>query len=211
MAVSPARRSGFTLIELLVVIAIIAILAAILFPVFAQARAKGRQAACQSNLKQIYTAWRMYTQDYDSIPPSREVLGNSRFRGLKDPQSLPFLLDPYTKNQGIWLCPDGRPDLEALGVNYSWATVFDDRDSVASVENIDDRAIGEGTNLVWDTYDYVGVTPPGATSVPPTLPAGVGVKRNWCAHSGQTTYNTLFVDGHVKIRDVKFASVLCKR
>jgi len=57
--------TGFTLIELLVVIAIIAILAAILFPVFARARAKAQQASCTSNLKQWSTAWQMYAQDYD--------------------------------------------------------------------------------------------------------------------------------------------------
>ena len=62
-------RSAFTLIELLVVIAIIAILAAILFPVFAQAREKARQASCQSNLKQWATATMMYTQDYDESYP----------------------------------------------------------------------------------------------------------------------------------------------
>src|ERR687883_602422 len=63
------RRDAFTLIELLVVIAIIAILAAILFPVFAQARAKARQTACLSNLKQIGTGLMMYTQDYDETYP----------------------------------------------------------------------------------------------------------------------------------------------
>ena len=64
----PARH-GFTLIELLVVIAIIAILAAILFPVFAQARDAARKAQCQSNLKQIGTAFTMYSQDYDETMP----------------------------------------------------------------------------------------------------------------------------------------------
>ena len=64
------RRRGFTLIELLVVIAIIAILAAILFPVFAQARDKARQAACQSNLKQLGNAVSMYLQDYDETYPA---------------------------------------------------------------------------------------------------------------------------------------------
>src|SRR3954465_1279347 len=59
------RRTAFTLIELLVVIAIIAILAAILFPVFAQAREKSRQASCQSNMKQLGLALQMYAQDYD--------------------------------------------------------------------------------------------------------------------------------------------------
>ncbi len=63
------QRRGFTLIELLVVIAIIAILAAILFPVFAQAREKARQTTCTSNLKQIGTAFMMYVQDYDETYP----------------------------------------------------------------------------------------------------------------------------------------------
>src|SRR5258707_10170131 len=69
-----ARRQGFTLIELLVVIAIIAILAAILFPVFAQAREKARQAGCLSNLKQIGTAAMMYVQDYDETYPHQLAL-----------------------------------------------------------------------------------------------------------------------------------------
>src|SRR6059036_3677856 len=66
------RRSAFTLIELLVIIAIIAVLAAILFPVFAQAREKARSAACLSNLKQIGTAWRLYTSDYDEMFPTSD-------------------------------------------------------------------------------------------------------------------------------------------
>src|SRR5689334_1543195 len=76
----PSRRlrltaqNGFTLIELLVVIAIIAVLAAILFPVFAQAREKARQAACSSNLRQIGLAFQMYMQDYDELLPDRRDL-----------------------------------------------------------------------------------------------------------------------------------------
>ena len=64
------RRHGFTLIELLVVIAIIAVLAAILFPVFAQAREQARQTTCLSNLKQLGTGLTMYAQDYDETLPS---------------------------------------------------------------------------------------------------------------------------------------------
>jgi prepilin-type N-terminal cleavage/methylation domain-containing protein/prepilin-type processing-associated H-X9-DG protein len=95
------RRNAFTLIELLVVIAIIAILAAILFPVFAQAREKARQAACLSNTKQIGLAFRMYVQDYDetwlfSLQNGSGPLGSWMAR-----------LDPYIKNGGVFSCPSG--------------------------------------------------------------------------------------------------------
>src|SRR2546425_2646692 len=84
------RRRAFTLIELLVVIAIIAILAAILFPVFAQAREKARQATCVSNLKQLGTAAMMYAQDYDETWPMLESGGTARL-------TVANLLDPYIK------------------------------------------------------------------------------------------------------------------
>jgi prepilin-type N-terminal cleavage/methylation domain-containing protein len=95
-------RKGFTLIELLVVIAIIAILAAILFPVFAQARERARQAGCLSNAKQLATANYMYIQDYDEtiLPSTNYGVPNS------DPLKIwPSMLQPYVKNQGVFLCP----------------------------------------------------------------------------------------------------------
>jgi prepilin-type N-terminal cleavage/methylation domain-containing protein/prepilin-type processing-associated H-X9-DG protein len=84
-------RRGFTLIELLVVIAIIAILAAILFPVFAKAREKARQASCTSNVKQLCLAHLMYAQDYDETLPGRVMWARR--------------LEPYTKNVQILACP----------------------------------------------------------------------------------------------------------
>lgn len=86
------KRKGFTLIELLVVIAIIAILAAILFPVFAKAREKARQTSCTSNAKQIGLAFNMYVQDYDQV------------LGIIDFQQRPTLT-PYIKNDNVWECP----------------------------------------------------------------------------------------------------------
>jgi prepilin-type N-terminal cleavage/methylation domain-containing protein len=108
-------RSGFTLIELLVVIAIIAILAAILFPVFAQAREKARQTTCSSNLKQIGTAFAMYSQDYDERLPDRRDLKRAFPGGYmpwntwptSDPRAAwaAFVLEPYVRNTAIWACP----------------------------------------------------------------------------------------------------------
>src|SRR6266700_7444721 len=91
------RARGFTLIELLVVIAIIAILAAILFPVFAQAREKARQTTCVSNTRQMALAVLQYLQDYDETFP----------RDSNDGQKT-FWMDyvqPYVKNTAIWICP----------------------------------------------------------------------------------------------------------
>lgn len=110
MRPSRDRMTGFTLIELLVVIAIIAILAAILFPIFAQAREKARETSCESNMKQIGLAWLQYTQDYDETTP-RCVYDAGREQAMFD--AFPYmygidigcLLDPYTKSMQVWRCP----------------------------------------------------------------------------------------------------------
>jgi len=96
------RRRGFTLIELLVVIAIIAILAAILFPVFAKAREKARQTSCLSNLKQIGVATLSYAQDYDErLPPSARLLAQGSYLYVR--------LVPYMKSAQILRCPSQDP------------------------------------------------------------------------------------------------------
>ncbi len=111
-------RRGFTLIELLVVIAIIAILAAILFPVFARAREKARQTSCLNNMKQLGLAANMYLQDYDE----RFV----RYR-YPDPYFWPHKIYPYINNDQIFICPS-RPEQGGFkgggwgyGINYHHA------------------------------------------------------------------------------------------
>lgn len=127
------QRRGFTLIELLVVIAIIAILAAILFPVFERARAKANSASCQSQLKQIGLAFLMYAQDYDELFPEGE--------GLFHRAEFPYLpawdigyepyagktgwavyLHPYVKSAAVFDCPSGpvHNQNNSLKRSYGW-------------------------------------------------------------------------------------------
>ncbi|MCX6380200.1 MAG: prepilin-type N-terminal cleavage/methylation domain-containing protein [Armatimonadetes bacterium] len=111
------KRNAFTLIELLVVIAIIAILAAILFPIFSQARAKARQAVCLSNEKQLAMGVLMYTQDYDetltpvAIRPPNGDTSNTQYLWST-------LIEPYTKSKEIRRCPqDSRSLANSYGLN----------------------------------------------------------------------------------------------
>jgi prepilin-type N-terminal cleavage/methylation domain-containing protein/prepilin-type processing-associated H-X9-DG protein len=101
------RRRGFTLIELLVVIAIIAILAAILFPVFAKARAKARQTACLSNVRQLGTAVLSYNQDYDDCFPP---VYNDRYGYPQNRWMWADMIMPYSKNRQIFACPSSTAE-----------------------------------------------------------------------------------------------------
>src|SRR6185312_9045849 len=98
------NSKAFTLIELLVVIAIIAILAAILFPVFARARENARRATCMSNLKQIGLGIMQYTQDYDEFMPLQSAATVNNFANVTTPSVL-GVIQPYIKSWQIYRCP----------------------------------------------------------------------------------------------------------
>jgi prepilin-type N-terminal cleavage/methylation domain-containing protein/prepilin-type processing-associated H-X9-DG protein len=158
------RRSGFTLIELLVVIAIIAILAAILFPVFAQAREKARQATCTSNLNQLGKAMFMYVQDYDEVFPyvpgvNARVDPTVRWGGSTWVYNdIYVLMQPYVKNFNVFYCPDRQKTVPASGdfnkpggtqavwgYGYNWSSGYGPQSSKNSLWNRGDGCVGKDT------------------------------------------------------------------
>jgi len=207
------RRNGFTLIELLVVIAIIAILAAILFPVFAKAREKARQTACLSNLKQIGTSVMMYADDWDGVYPVNFQDASSGAGSMfQIPLTWPNRLMSYVRNTVVFSCrsdgrqpyvdfPGCRPDLLSycwnanMGIDipayYSWLPlrVTSLGQVVAPAQCVvlsDDSAnwLAAGWGGMWDTLD----SPDWAAQFDPEILRG--------RHNDGD--NFMFADGHAK-------------
>ena len=196
-------RDGFTLIELLVVIAIIAILAAILFPVFAKAREKARQASCSSNLKQIATGLLMYTQDYDETFPMLYYASGGNYYywygasigGVLRAEG--GLLQPYMRNGQILDCPSaaGIPTNAASG--WFPAYGFNNLITTGSVKNMAEIAAPAETVLMADAGNIQ------LASGVPTVYRIVSVREptyNWPTFHGRHLGfgNVSWCDGHVK-------------
>lgn len=189
-------RKGFTLIELLVVIAIIAILAAILFPVFARAREAARATSCASNLKQLGTAFIMYVQDYDErFMPGGQAAGTCPLDRLQ----------PYTKNRQIWVCPSDdnaavRAMTSPLNVSYNINNqIAGDVDGsiyrpseIVVTHDSDPGELGWTEGNTWDS----GLT----TDWPHVRANGNGRNSHLLSwfQRHNAAFNVLFYDGHVK-------------
>jgi prepilin-type N-terminal cleavage/methylation domain-containing protein/prepilin-type processing-associated H-X9-DG protein len=194
-------RRGFTLIELLVVIAIIAILAAILFPVFARAREKARQSSCLSNVKQIALGLKMYSQDYDDRFPDYHYADEA-----DQPYFWYYVIHPYIKNYQIFQCPSTsagqggyhdfkvphEPDpgmLVNIGLNHPHMT---DRPKMADIIK------PAGTIMIGDARDADG----GPTSnliMCPLMTGDWAESSGWCIDARHNEgLNVGFVDGHAK-------------
>lgn len=189
-------KSAFTLIELLVVIAIIAVLAAILFPVFAQARGKARQTVCVSNLRQIGLAQRMYMDDHDGLPPwvgnsdNAGCLWRSGFRAADDPHSMPYIIKPYYKTLDIWTCPNAVQLLDQPAEKRN--TYF--MNISANYMSAPDNEPGS-TLMFWDNFVYRYWSPPFHLGQPTSsIPSADRTYPHF-----QKGYNAVFLDGHVKL------------
>ena len=217
-------QRGFTLIELLVVIAIIAILAAILFPVFAQAREKARQTACLSNLRQLGVGFAMYTQDYDECLPDRRELKTTL--GYKpwgsawpasDPRSgwvIP-VLEPYLKDRAILSCPSvagkmaGVAQVEQSGARY-WLWRFDRPDNPVPLDNFWGKTPEQAVDDLRQANNPQAGKPNSVAEAelavdpyfPRTIPSVPAALKGRAVHMGGR--NRLFLDSHVKwLRDVR--------
>jgi prepilin-type N-terminal cleavage/methylation domain-containing protein/prepilin-type processing-associated H-X9-DG protein len=174
---------GFTLIELLVVIAIIAILASILFPVFARARENARRSSCSSNLKQIGLGIMQYIQDYDEKVPACKANGASGAMYLMD------RIDPYVKSRQVYVCPsDVNNKIFSYGYNYIYLAVTPSQPaSIASITSVaqtvmlTDKLGNDGSDWVYSPQYYSAGPPYGE----------IGLR-----HLDGT--NVAWVDGHVK-------------
>jgi prepilin-type N-terminal cleavage/methylation domain-containing protein/prepilin-type processing-associated H-X9-DG protein len=206
-------RKGFTLIELLVVIAIIAILAAILFPVFAKAREKARQTSCLSNVKQIALGVMMYAQDYDEhLPIGWNVGTNGQCSGnvaVNNGQwTYRGAIYPYVKNTQLFFCPSGsdvagcriygwNPNLNGRGMariqrpaNVSLIAESASWSTPVPGNRLDPESWGEpGGNSHWQVA-WPGQGPYEGTGCNPCT------RRPWALHNGGL--NVGFCDGHGK-------------
>ena len=211
------KKRGFTLIELLVVIAIIAILAAILFPVFAQARAKARATSCLSNTKQTGLMYAMYVQDYDEVSPNGRGGGWEWWTELM----------PYVKNIDLLYCPDrtdGGPYTQGSGTNgrssgpfrlshyvgygYNWGPIGWRGGGLLEAQQMDPNRPGSthipgkplaavsfpaATFAFGDTYD----TPRMTLGIGFLGDTWRGASNSSLRHTGGQ-FNFAFVDGHAK-------------
>ncbi|NUQ00089.1 MAG: prepilin-type N-terminal cleavage/methylation domain-containing protein [Armatimonadetes bacterium] len=193
------RARGFTLVELLVVIAILALLAAIIFPVFAKARERGRMTACLSHLKQLGSATLIYADDYDGYFPFAVDWADRYYPQIWDAfpafqafvatmSYLPDVVDPYLRNRQVWQCPSDS------GIGY---------DPIAKVQVDVPHAYGAfgmsysyRTELAFRGASVAGLTDPAGTNVLNDADGSwhFGTKG---VH-GSYRLNVFFADGHAK-------------
>jgi prepilin-type N-terminal cleavage/methylation domain-containing protein/prepilin-type processing-associated H-X9-DG protein len=200
------NKRAFTLIELLVVIAIIAILASILFPVFARARENARRASCQSNLKQIALAVMQYTQDYDEKFPLVVVAASSI--SPNNPYGWADALQPYAKSTQLFQCPSeiegatNDPKSTAPGYSDYWYNRMLSGQSQAAIDSVSQTVLngdGNGNSSQYNTNGCnsvaSGLTASTAcTNNPPIL--SMGSTNMLGRHLDGANFS--FADGHVK-------------
>lgn len=206
-ATSSNKHRAFTLIELLVVIAIIALLAAILFPVFGRARENARKSACANNLKQLGVSIEMYKQDFDN----RFLAG-----GQANTTCPRYRLTAYAKNNQLWVCPSDnnltvRAMTNPLNVSYNLNNQLSDEPEanitrpaeIVVTTDSDPGELGWTEGNTWNaglTTDWPHLRPSCTDSNTSTTVSNCSresYKERWFSRHNNT-FNALFFDGHSK-------------
>ncbi len=208
---SPWRR-GFTLIELLVVIAIIAILAAILFPVFAQARAKARGVACISNIKQMALGMTMYAQDYDEAFPQwkwdQSFSGGGGGPGpINDATTIWWnAIYPYVKNVQVFNCPDNNYNFTTRqDGHWGW---FTSGAAVSSIKGLNpvfyDAIVGYGSSepLTYDHPKLSAMSRPSETLIVADMLTSLSGWEEWNSYDPANANKK----NHVRLRRLAYAN-----
>jgi prepilin-type N-terminal cleavage/methylation domain-containing protein/prepilin-type processing-associated H-X9-DG protein len=188
-----ARIRGFTLIELLIVVSIIALLAALLFPVFSRARESGRRAACQSNLKQLALGFIQYAQDYDEhLPIGTKVIGNPATASYRLGIGWGGEIYPYVKSTQVYKCPDDPTKATAPRVPVSYAgndmVMQDDLGAVGGAvrgaTHLASMNAPSKTILIFEIQgSEADVADPLETDGPPNTCVGAGIANFYCRGS----------------------------
>jgi prepilin-type N-terminal cleavage/methylation domain-containing protein/prepilin-type processing-associated H-X9-DG protein len=211
-------KRGFTLIELLVVIAIIAILAAILFPVFARAREKARQSSCLNNVKQLTLGFMMYAQDYDEYIRSAYLPGpDSQY------WTWMFGIEPYVKNDHVYACPSDSWPVRwgykaqpyarlSYGMNYGYLGYGSAQYKLGEIARPSETILiadgapsvnSKATSVLTSNVQYITYVSPDPH---PNFPSQPFTRAHAIALRHNETANVGFVDGHAKAENRGFTT-----
>ena len=193
------KTRGFTLLDLLASLGITATLAVLVSGAVSRTMDEGYRIRCLANMHNMASIYHIYADDHAGKLPSVAMLGNSSYRVLRDPMSLPSHFWSYLPSEEVWMCPAGRKSLRVHKVNYAWSRAqnLSDTNAVGARDAFDRMT---ATPLIWDNFTYalpsVYNVPEGSSGGPQAVTAAL----RYYPHSRGKRANYLYLDGHAETR-----------